>query len=302
LLKAAIRGRVLQALALNREPGFHFAGNLAQLSFEHTTSEESRVVLDAGPHAVDGDGQLNLGLVAMLADMSLAATIRAKVHPATRLATVSLAMQLTGTRLTGPLASVARFQGFLGSGDTRQALASARLEGPGGVVAIAHGAFIPLGTPPGVTAFPLPRNPREASALTEDDLRADERAVLKAADDALAAGERDFIGHFLGYRPRRTRTGACATMRNGAHVANRVGHVQGGLLMGLAATTAMAALPAGWGLSGIHAVFVSPGQGKAIRAAAKLVHHGSMTGVARTELKGPDGRRVLEATTTHWRR
>ena len=126
--------------------------------------------------------------------------------------------------------------------------------------------------------------------------------MLQLADDALAEGEKDFIRHFLGYQPRRTKTGAVTTMRNGAHVANRVGHVQGGLLMGLAATTAMAAFPASWGLSGIHAVFVSPGQGKAIRAAARLVHHGSMTGVARTEIKGPDGRRVLEATTTHWRR
>ena len=302
MLKAGIRERVLHALALNREPGFHLAGNLAQISFERTASEESRVVLQPGAHAVDADGQLNLGFVAMLADMSLAATIRANVHPATRLATVSLAMQFTGMSLSGPLESVAQFQGFLGSGDTRQALSRARIEGPGGLVAIAHGAFMPLGTPPGVVAFPLPRNPRNAPHLSEEDLRADERAVLKIADDALADGEKDFIRRFLGYQPRRTKAGASTTMRNGAHVANRVGHVQGGLLMGLAATTAMAALPASWGLSGIHAVFVSPGQGKAIRAAAKLVHHGSMTGVARTEIKGPDGRRVLEATTTHWRR
>ena len=302
MLKGGIRERVLRALALNREPGFHFAGNFAQISFERTASEESRVILEAGPHAEDADGQINLGLVAMLADMSLAATIRANVHPATRLATVSLAMQLTGLTRSGPLESVAEFQGFLGVGDTRQALARARIRGPGGLVAITHGAFMPLGTPPGVVAFPLPRNPRAAPQLFEDDLRADERAVLAIADEALGAGDKDFVRRFLGYQPRRTKAGASTTLRNGAHVANRVGHVQGGLLMGLAASTAMAALPASWGLSAIHAVFVSPGQGKALRASAKVVHHGSMTGVARTEIKGPDGRRVLEATTTHWRR
>ena len=302
MLKGAIRERVLHALALNREPGFHFAGNFAQISFERTASEESRVTLGLGPHAVDADGQINLGFVAMLADMSLAATIRANVHPATRLATVSLSMQFTGMTLSGPLESVAEFQGFLGGGDTRQALSRARIVGPGGLVAIAHGAFVPLGTPPGVVAFPLPRNPRSAPAIPESELRGDERLVLGIADEALTHGVKGFIRHFLGYQPRRTKTGASTTMRNGAHVANRVGHVQGGLLMGLAATTAMAALPASWGLSGIHAVFVSPGQGKALRATAKLVHHGSMTGVARTEVKGQDGRRVLEATTTHWRR
>jgi acyl-coenzyme A thioesterase PaaI-like protein len=302
VLKAGIRERVLHALALNREPGFHFAGNFAQISFERTASEESRVTLEPGPHCVEADGQVNLGFVAMLADMSLAATIRANVHPATRLATVSLAMQFTGMAFSGPLEAVSEFQGFLGGGDTRQGLARTRISGPGGLVAIAHGAFAPLGTPPGVVAFPLPRNPRSAPRLVEEDLRADERAILGIADAALAPGDKGFIHRFLGYQPRRTKTGAAAAMRNGAHVANRVGHVQGGLLMGLAATTAMAAMPASWGLSGIHAVFVSPGQGKAIRALARIVHHGSMTGVARTEIKGPDGRRVLEATSTHWRR
>ena len=297
-----IRERVLRAIALNREPGFHFVGNFAEVSFERTASEESRVTLASGPHCVDPDGQVNLGLVAMLADMALAASIRANVHPGTRLATVSMSLQLTGARLEGPLASVAQFQGFLGSGETRQGLSRALLHGAGGLVALAQGAFVPLPPPPGVAQFPLPRNPRTAPALREGDLSPEERRIVKLADEALAEGDVGFIGRFLGYEPRRTKTGASTTMPNGAHVGNRVGHVQGGLLMGLAATTAIAAMPARWGLSAIHAVFVSPGQGKALRARATVLHHGSMTGVARTTISGPDGRRVLEATTTHWRR
>jgi len=297
-----IRERVLRAIALNREPGFHFVGNFAEVSFERTASEESRVTLAAGPHAVDPDGQVNLGLVAMLADMALAASIRANVHPGTRLATVSMSLQFTGARLEGPLEAIGEFQGFLGTGDTRQGLSRARLQGPGGVVAIAQGAFVPFAPPPGVAQFPLPRNPRSVPALAESDHTAEERRVIHLADDALAEGDVGFVGRFLGYEPRRTKTGASTTMRNGAHVGNRVGHVQGGLLMGLAATTAIAAMPARWGLSAIHAVFVSPGQGKALRARATVVHHGSMTGVARTTISGPDSRRVLDATTTHWRR
>jgi len=299
---AGLRERLLRAIALNREPGFHFIGNFAEVSFERTASEESRVTLAAGPHCVDPDGQVNLGLVAMLADMALAASIRANVHPGTRLATVSMSLQFTGARLEGPLESVAEFQGFLGAGDTRQGLSRARLYGPGGAVAIAQGAFVSLPPPPGVVQFPLPRNPRTAPPLAESHLTAEERRILQRAQAALADGDVGFIGRFLGYEPRKTKTGASTTMPNGAHVGNRVGHVQGGLLMGLAATTAIAAMPARWGLSAIHAVFTSPGQGKALRARAKVLHHGSMTGVARTGLSGPDGRRVLEATTTHWRR
>jgi acyl-coenzyme A thioesterase PaaI-like protein len=299
---ASIRERVLRAIALNREPGFHFVGNLAEVSFERTVAEESRVTLAAGPHCVDPDGQVNLGVVAMLADTALAASIRANVHPATRLATVAMSLQLTGTRLDGPLEAVAEFQGFLGTGETRQALARARLHGAGGVVAIAQGAFLPLPPPPGIAQFPLPRNPRTTPALAEADLSAEERRILRRADDALGEGDTGFIGRFLGYEPRRTQAGASTTFANGAHAGNRVGHVQGGLLMGLAATTAIHAMPARWGLSSIHAVFVSPGQGKALHARAQVVHHGSMTGVARTGIRGPGRRRVLEATTTHWRR
>jgi acyl-coenzyme A thioesterase PaaI-like protein len=47
---------------------------------------------------------------------------------------------------------------------------------------------------------------------------------------------------------------------------------------------------------------VSPGQGKALRARARIVHQGTMTAVIRTEVLGAGGRRVLEATTTHARR
>ena len=297
-----IRERVLRAIALNREPGWHFAGNLAGISFESTASEAARVTLEAGPWCVEPDGQVNLGFAAMLVDMALSASIRANLPPATRLATVSLSLQLTGARLAGPLEAIGEFQGFLGAGEGRQGLARVRLAGASGLVGIAQGAFMPLDAPPGVTAFPLPRNPRVAPILAPTDLTADERRILRHADACLAAGEAGFVRRLLGYEPRRTRSGAGAVMKNGTHVGNRVGHVQGGLLMGLAAATACEALPARWTLSSIHALFVSPGQGKALRARSKVIHHGLMTAVARTEIVGPGGRRVLDATTAHARR
>ena len=296
----SIRERVLRAIALNREPGFHFTGNFAEVSFEATAAEAARVTLAPGAHVVDHDGQVNLGLVAMLVDMALAASIRAKLHPATRLATVSMALQLTGARLEGELAATGELQGFIGSGDSRQGLARMKLEGAAGTLAFAQGAFMPLEPPPGVASFPLPRNPRSAPTLS--DLTPEEKKILKHADACLAAGEVDFIRRLLGYAPRRTKTGASATMKNGAHVSNRVGHVQGGLLMGLAATTATESLPSRWILSSIHALFVSPGQGTTLRARSRVVHHGMLTAVVRTEVSGPGGRRVLDATTTHARR
>jgi acyl-coenzyme A thioesterase PaaI-like protein len=298
----AIRERVLRALALNREPGFHFVGNLAEVSFESTAAEAARVTLEPGPHCVDADGQVNLGLVAMLADMALAASIRAHLHPAARLATVSLSLQLTGARLAGPLEALGEFQGFLGTGESRQGVARARLASASGLAGSAHGAFMPLGPAPGVAKFPLPRNPRAAPPLAPEDLTLEERKILRRAEATLAAGEVDFIRRMLGYDTRRTKTGASATMKNGTHVSNRVGHVQGGLLMGLAAATASAALAPRWALASMHALFLSPGQGPALRARATIVHQGLMTAVVRTEIRGPGARRVLEATTAHARR
>ena len=297
-----IRERVLRALALNREPGFHFIGNLAEVSYDDVSAEATHITFEPGPHCVDADGQANIGVVAMLADMALAASIRAGLHPATRLATVSMALQLTGSGLEGRLDASGEFQGFFGAGHSRQGLARALIRGANGTAAIAQGAFMPLEPPPGVALFPLPRSPRTAATLTESDLSAEERKILARADAVLAGGEVDFLRRLLGYEPRRTKTGATCTMPNGAHAANRVGHVQGGLLMGLAASTAAAALPSTWALSAINSFFVSPGQGKALRARAKVIHHGLMTAVVRTEVSGPGNRRVLETTTTHARR
>jgi acyl-coenzyme A thioesterase PaaI-like protein len=88
-------------------------------------------------------------------------------------------------------------------------------------------------------------------------------------------------------------------MPNGPHVANRVGNVQGGIMLGLAAVTAATALPEAWMLSTINAAFISPGEGPALTARAGVLHHGQRLCVVRTEVTRSDGRRVLEVMTTH---
>ena len=130
------------------------------------------------------------------------------------------------------------------------------------------------------------------------------RLSPRLPDAALAAANRNtaFIDRFWGYEPRRSANGATSEMRNGAHVGNRVGHAQGGLLVGLGATTAMAALPSSWALTSITACFVSPGDGASLHAKAALTHRGRETAVARVEVTGLEGRRVLEVLTTHARR
>jgi acyl-coenzyme A thioesterase PaaI-like protein len=301
-VERAIRDQVLRGIALNREPGLHFSGHFTEVLFEPVDDTHARVSVAGGPHCVDHDGQINIGLLLMAADMALASSIRAALDPTTRLATVSLSLQFTGNPIIGPLDAAGEFAAFHGHGESRQGMSRAVITGAAGRVCHGHGAFMALEPPPGVAMRRLPLGRTEAPALAESDLKGEELAVLRHAEKILAeGGANDFLRRFWGFEPRRTRTGASCTMKNGVHVGNRVHHVQGGLLMGLAATTAAAALPPKWGLTGITSCFVSPGVGKQLRAGSKVVHHGLMTGVVRTEITGPDGRRVLETLTTHAR-
>jgi acyl-coenzyme A thioesterase PaaI-like protein len=300
-----IRERILRGLAANRIPGFHFAGSFLGVSFEDISADASRIRLAGGPHCVEADGQVSLGAVAMIADVALAVTIRAALaSDRVRLATVSMHLQFTGARIDGPVEGRGAFEGFLSGTAARQGLARVSVDGNGTLVCYGTGAFMALDPPPGVTMHPvvLERH-RDEEPLAERDLAAPEAAILAHADASLdrAGAKLSFIEAFWGYEPHRTQAGASCTMKNGAHVGNRVGHAQGGLLVGLAARTAMAALPSSWALASATACFVSPGEGDSLHASARILHHGRDTAVVRTEVTGAGGRKVLQVMTTHAR-
>ena len=301
-----ILGQVLRGIALNREPGFHFPGNFLEISFERVTPAETRLTLEPGPHCVDADGQTNIGALALLADLALAASIRAGLERATRLATVSMSLQFTGTPGKGSLDAASAFEGFFSGGAARQGLSRVAISSGSRQICFGSGAFMALDPPQGVTLHPVPQRRRgeRASAVAEADLTRAEREILRRAETALATPDAEsdsFIRRFWGYRSRSVRGGASAVMKNGLHIGNRVGHAQGGIMLGLAASTAGASLPQHWALSGISAWYVSPGEGATLKARSKIIHHGRVTVVIRTEVTSGEGRRVLEAVTTHSR-
>src|SRR6185503_6343692 len=163
-------------------------------------------------------------------------------------------------------------------------------------------AFMSLEPPPGLTMFPLqPTRIHEVALPEESSFSDSEREILRRADAALAPGEGSFISRFFGIAPRKTAAGASCELQNGLHVGNRVGHAQGGILMGLAARTASVAVGPGWTLASITAAFGSPGEGGSLEATACVIDGGRWTAAARTEVIVPGGRRVLEVVTTHAR-
>jgi len=298
----AIRQRVLEGIARNREPGFHFAGNFLGVSFDEVTPAQSRFSFETGPHCEEADGQVNLGAIALLADITLAGAIRGNLAPEQRLATVSMHLQFTGAPMHGRVEATGFFEGFLDGAAGQQGLSRVAVMAGGRKALFGSGAFMALSPPPGVTLHPMARERRAAAGvLVEGELTPPEADILARADHALEEATRrhSFIRLFWGQDPKRTKTGATCTMENGPHVGNRVGHFQGGLQLGLAATTAMAALPDSWMLSGISAWFTSPGEGPAMKARSRIVHHGKLTAVVSTEIAGKEGRRVLKAVTTH---
>jgi acyl-coenzyme A thioesterase PaaI-like protein len=288
-----VRRRILRAIALNRTPGYHFPGNFVELSFDHVASDGVRVSYEITEH--------DIGSLAVAADFSLGTVIRANLDPAQRLATVSMTLELAHAPRPGIVRAASRCHGFIGEGEGRIGRGRVTIADAGGEAGYGSGAFMVLDPPPGVTMHPPPLRKRgdpDPAVLAERDLAPDELRILRHAEEAHARAAKTgepFLRHFWGFLPKREEGGASCLMPNGPHVGNRVGNVQGGILIGLAAATATAALPQAWMLSSIAAAFISPGQGPALKAQASVLHQGQRSCVIRTEVTRTDGRRVLEA-------
>lgn len=292
--------RVLAAIAANRTPGFNFPGHFLELSYERVARGRALVSMEVGPHCADAHGQVNIGALALLADMALASSMRSAVGPSARLATVSMSLQFTGEQRVGRLEADARLDGFLAGATERQGIARVEVRSRRKLVCTGSGAFMQLSHP--TAPHPLPRRGSLAGiALPDPDhLNATEEAVYARARKALRKPQ-PFLPAFWGYAPRKTKAGAAASAPNGMHIGNRVGHAQGGVTFGLACSTASAALPGNWTLAGASAWYVGPGTGERLKVKSTIVHRGLVTAVVHTRIENEDRRGVLECVTSHAR-
>ena len=323
-----IRRAVLQGLALDRTPGWSFTGHFQNLQWPVIGADSMTVTLPVGPHIEDADGNLHLTALLVLFDAALASPTRQRVQSGTRLATTHINVQFTGVRAAGDARVEARNVGAAQAGALPQLLAHGTLLCGGGIVMSGNGAFVQIAPPPGVREMaPLPWQRSGAAdppPLAVEQLDARELEVLAACDAALAAcgarassatqysitphsGRLSFLDHFWGIKPERTADGvqcvaqcvAQCVVKTGPQMANRVGHVQGGILMGMAAATARCAVPNHPVLSNLSAWFTAPGRGETLLVKSWPVHRGRNFAVVRTEITGENGARVLEATSAH---
>jgi acyl-coenzyme A thioesterase PaaI-like protein len=287
-----IRRRVLRGLALNRIPGLHFPGNFLDFSFDRVRRDGARLSLDPGPWCTDTGGEAGLSALAMLADLALGASVRAQLSREARIATVSFTLQFTGAPCRGRLRARGEFQGFFQRAAGRLGLSRVSVAGAAGQVCYGTGSFMALQPPKGLVLHPVPLRKRgslEPFPLKLSQLKEEEKEILKRADAALAAPGA-FIENFWGGR---------GVLKNVLHAGNRVGHAQGGILIAMAAKSAAAKLGGDWRLGGVTALYISPGEGRTLRARSTVIHRGRLTAVVNTFITGKNGRRVLEVLTTH---
>ena len=302
---AAIRRQVLLALAANRTPGFHFPGHLLGCAWPRIGENELEQTMLDGPVSRNVDGSTSLAAFCVLLDTTLATASRLRIERGARQATVHLHAQFTGAPLRGTLTARARMGGYTTGAAARESLTSGTVYAGGVAACHASGTFVVLPPPPGVNLAPLPWQREDSGApiapLKLKDLGPEEKQVMAACNAALrrADQQRAFIEHFWRILPVPADAGARCTVRLGPQHANRVRHVQGGLLLGLAAITAQAAAPRHARLSAIAAWYISPGEGRALKISSKRFHEGRSFAAVRTEIRNVDGSRVLEVVSHH---
>jgi acyl-coenzyme A thioesterase PaaI-like protein len=301
---AGIRHRAVSALAANRLPGFHFPGYFLGLEWPRIGADTLEETMPDGLHCHGADGTIALTAFSVLLDTALATAPRLRIKRGVRQATVHLHAQFTGRPLQGALSARARLESFTTGGAVREALSSATIHARGKPVCHAMGSFVVLPPPAGVKLAPLPwqrkvDGPRVP--LDDEPLETSERAIIQACNSALRRADQrhSFIEHFWNALPQSTVDGARCRVRVGPQHGNRVGHVQGGLLLGLAAVTAHAAAPRHPRLSAISAWFISPGQGRSLKIRSQRFHEGRSFAGIRTEIRNADGTRVLEVVSHH---
>jgi acyl-coenzyme A thioesterase PaaI-like protein len=299
-----IRTRVLRAIAGNRIAGLHFPGHFLDIDWKEVSGGTARATLEVGPHCNDANGAVNIVVLGILADNMLAAVARTGAAIGARMGTLHLQLQFTGATVTGDIDATSQLVGRTEGAMLQQLLSSSTILANNKPVCHASGEYALLDAPPGVTLGPLPWERTKTEPvlpIDADMIEPCEHSILRACDAALgkASTHTSFIQHFWGGVPRCNAQGAGNRVMIGPHIANRVGHVQGGILLGLAATNACVAAPAAMMLSNVSAWYISPGRGTALRIRSHVLHAGRTITVVRTEIKTTDGERVIEAVSNH---
>ncbi len=246
---------------------------------------------------------MNLGALLLLADMTLSASNRLYVDSTARTATLAMRIEFTGAPALGLLRAESKSNGFSPHTALAQAASAGSIRTASAEIARMSGIWVAPPAPEGRALNPLPWERKHAAmvaALAPAQLDPLEKSVMRRVRQALReAHHGGFLRNLWHPEVRHTPRGAASRLAVGMHVGNRVGHVQGGLLLNAALATAIGAVPHHPLLTAASAWFISPGQGKALRSRSTVLQKGRNVAVVRTEVFAVGGTRVLEALSNH---
>lgn len=299
-----IRRHSLRSISSNRAPGMHFAGYFLQFTPRVYETSGVEFLVEPGPHCANAEGIVHRAALLFSADMTLAAANRVFLDPNVRTATLMIRVEFTGEPARGTLEASGRGNGFSPHTALPESACVGRVKCSGKEVMRMSGVWVSPPAPKGVMPRGLPWEGGEDGAqyplLKKRELEAPEKDCMRRIEKAMrTAGNGDLLANLWDPVVKRVANGATGKLPVGMHVGNRVGHVQGGLLLNAALVTAETAVPEHPILTGASAWYISPGQGKAIRSRSTILQSGRNIAVVRTELFGAENKRVLEVVSNH---
>ena len=299
-----IRRHVLRALSSNRAPGMNFAGYFLAFTPRRFKTDGVEFTVDAAPYCTNADGIVHRAALLFAADMTLAAANRVFLDPNVRTATLMLRVEFTGEPAHGPLEASGRGSGFSPHTALPESVAAGQVLCNGRVVMRMSGTWVSPHAPKGMVMHGLPweggLDGAQLPLLKRKDFDAAEKDLVRRVEKAMRnAHKGDLLASLWNPVVRHTPQGASGRLPVAMHVGNRVGHVQGGLLINAALVTAEAAVPEHPILTGASAWYISPGQGKAISSRATVLQCGRNIALVRTELFNAGRKLVLEVISNH---
>jgi acyl-coenzyme A thioesterase PaaI-like protein len=286
----------LRAVACTRALGMHYYGHLLGVASHRPDEGRPRPHLDPDP--VVTPGVVPPVALSAIADLAIGSAVRTALGAGRRLGTVSLTLHHIGSSARAPVSAEPTL--LWADPDTGDGLARCDLrDARGGLVGAAQGWFLALPVPDGRQLPPLPWE-REPTAridtLAEGDLDERERAAvaatLRAHERARARGTSIAEELTSPTWAEGTDEGtALGTFEVGPEVTNRVGHVQGGALYGIALAAAARAVGPGMEVAEGHYQFVRPADGERIVVDGAVLRRGRSAAFAEATLT-VEGRRV----------
>jgi acyl-coenzyme A thioesterase PaaI-like protein len=301
-LPSALYQRVQRTLVISREAGLAFPGVFMASSGRRAGDDTVIVTFKDDPAFRDGRGELDWCALGALVDAALGTASDVKTGPRVR-PTAHIELQMTGASTQGDIIVEGHFVAFSERSRVRQSLVSAAIKSGETLIGHASAAFVLLDLPDDKARMPWPWVPEGFRPAHQDSVTFDsnELKTLESCEiaEAAATEAHPFIEHFWCGIPEAGEGKAYLQVSVTPHVANRAGHVQGGLLLGTAVKVANTAAPQNMRLSNLSVYFVRPGVGPVLDVHSNVTQQGRSLAMVRTQIIGTSGKLVLETTSQH---